>query len=104
MGSQLNITMRPTTFSEFIGEQQAVAALQKKLASGDVPRAIMLIGPFGTGKTTLAKIISRAVQGWDFPADAQPQIQEVNAANMTGVDDMRELAKSAQVGPMIGTY
>jgi hypothetical protein len=104
MGSQLNITMRPKTFSEFIGESQAVSAIQKKLASGDVPRAFMLVGPFGTGKSTLAQIIAREVQGFDFSKNALPQVQEVNAANITGVDDMRELVKSASAYPKIGEY
>lgn len=102
MGSTLNITMRPREFSEVIGLESQVAAIRAKLDTGEVPRAFMLNGPFGTGKTTLAYIIARAVQGWDFPASLEPQVQEVNAANMTGVDDMRKLCESSQMRPMFG--
>lgn len=104
MGSTLTIDMRPRDFSEVIGLEEQIKAIRSKLDTGDVPRAILLHGPFGTGKTTLAYIIARAVQGWDFPAEAEPQVQEVNAANVTGVDDMRKLCDSAQTRPMFGKY
>lgn len=101
-GSQLNITMRPKQLDEIIGLETAVKVLQAKLGGGDVPRAISLTGPFGCGKTTLAYIIARMVQPWDF--QGQPQIEEVNAGNVTGIDAMRTLADSAGSYPMVGKY
>jgi ATPase family protein associated with various cellular activities (AAA) len=104
MKSTLNISMRPHAFSEVIGLEAQVATLRSKLDTGEVPRAIMLTGPFGCGKTTLAYIIARAVQGWDFPTDVEPQVQEVNAGNYRKIDDMRKLADSAQMRPLLGKY
>ncbi len=104
MSSTLTIDMRPREFSEIIGLEEQVTALRGKIETGNVPRAILLFGPFGTGKTTLAYIVARAVQGWDFPADAEPQVQEVNAASVTGIDAMRKLCESSQMRPMFGKY
>lgn len=104
MGSTINISMRPRAFDEIIGLESQIAAIRSKLDTGDVPRAFMLTGPFGTGKTTLAYIIARAVQGWDFPVDLEPQVQEVNSANCGKVDDMRKLTESTQMRPMFGRY
>lgn len=99
--STLTLTMRPAAFDEVIGLKEAVATIKKKLEDG-VPRGFLLTGPFGTGKTTLALIIARAVQGWDF--EGQPSINEVNGANYRKIEDMRRLAASADSLPMVGTY
>lgn len=101
-GSTLSLTMRPKTFEEVIGLEKQVAALLKKLDSGDVPRGFLLTGPYGCGKTTIAWLIARAVQGWDF--DGDPQVIEVNGANARKIEDMRAMADRADALPMMGKY
>jgi energy-coupling factor transporter ATP-binding protein EcfA2 len=98
----LNLTLRPKTFDEVIGLETAVKTIKAQIDSGGVPRAILIHGPYGCGKTTLAHIIARYIQGPLF--DGIPVIEEVNGANYKKLDDMRELCKHAGSYPMQGTY
>lgn len=100
-GETLTITMRPRTFDDIIGLETQVAAIRNKIANG-VPRAFLLKGPFGCGKTTLAYIIAKEVQGWEFTG--APQVQEINAGNLRGIDAMRGLCDTASSYPMTGKY
>lgn len=100
-GETLNITMRPSSFDDIIGLEQQVAAVKNQIESG-VPRAFLLTGPFGCGKTTLAYIIAKHIQGWDFTGPAQ--VQEINAADVTGIDAMRKLVDESGTYPMVGKY
>jgi hypothetical protein len=98
----LALTLRPKTFDDVLGNEQAKQVLRAKLASGAVPRAFLLKGMYGCGKTTLAHIVAQQVQGPFF--DQEPDVIEVNAANFRKIDDMRELAKNAGRYPPVGTY
>lgn len=100
----LNISLRPKSFDEVIGLEEQIATIKAKIDTGALPPAWILSGPFGCGKSTLAFIISRAVQGWDFAPDMKPDVEEINAADMTGVDDMRALIKRAVYLPYVGRY
>lgn len=104
MQRTLNLTLRPKSFDEMIGNEEAVTSIKTLLAKGTIPVAFMFIGPFGTGKTTLARIVAREVQGFEFPADMEPEILEINAANETGVDFARELSEAAQYRPLYSKY
>jgi hypothetical protein len=101
-GTTLNLSMRPREFSEVIGLEEQVVALRNKIATGNIPRSFLFSGPFGCGKTTLSYLVAREIQGWDFTGT--PQVQEINAANITGIDGMRKLAESAGNYPMVGKY
>ncbi len=98
----LSISMRPQKFADVIGLENEVGVLLKKIDSGDIPRGFLLTGPFGCGKTTLAWLIARAVQGWDF--DGEPQVMEINGANARKIEDMRVMADKAGAYPMVGKY
>lgn len=102
-GETLNISMRPKDFTEVIGLENEINAINKIIDSQKLPRAFSLFGPFGCGKTTLAQLIAKAVQGFEF-ADIQPQVQVVNAANVTGIDAMRKLIQDSGNYPMAGKY
>jgi hypothetical protein len=102
VGGQLALTMRPTCFDQVIGLKKPLEIIKKKLDTGEVPRAFLLQGPYGCGKTTLAHIIAQYIQGPFFDGDAA--VQEVNAANYRKIENMRELVKTCGSYPFIGTY
>lgn len=95
--STLNISMRPRTLDDFIGQESEVKAIRAKLKQS-VPRAICLSGQFGCGKTTLAYLLAQEIN------NGKACIQEINAASVTGIDAMRELILSAQIYPFTGKY
>src|SRR5271166_541516 len=98
----LSLTLRPKNFDEIIGLKKVLPVVREKLSSGAVPRGFIIKGQYGCGKTTLAHIIARYVQGAMF--DGQPDVEEVNGANYRKIDDMRQLAERAGTYPMLGTY
>lgn len=98
----LTIELRPTEFSQIIGNTETVAAIQTQIESGNIPTAFLFSGVSGTGKTTLAGIVAKAVQGKDF--DGEPEIRNVNAADTRGIDDIRELVSRIDYLPLVGKY
>jgi DNA polymerase III, delta subunit len=101
---QLGILLRPKSFDELIGQEDVVATLKQQFAKGEVSRAMMFIGPPGTGKTTLAHIIAREIQGWEFSAEDTPDVIDVNAANFRKIEDIRNLVDQTQTVPFVGKY
>jgi|ERR1041384_1171639 replication-associated recombination protein RarA len=100
----LSIELRPKTLNAMIGADFAVAEIKSVLASGRIPTSFMFFGPPGTGKTTLARILAVLVQDEpDTPADSF-DIVEMNAADATGVDAMRDLIQSTFFFPSVGKY
>tara|TARA_R110000744_G_scaffold29871_6_gene71009 strand:+ start:11007 stop:11945 length:939 start_codon:yes stop_codon:yes gene_type:complete len=86
---------RPRTFDDVVGQDAAVASLRDVIESGK-KRSFVMIGPSGTGKTTLARILASEV-------GADPKnIDEVNAASNTGVDAMRAVMETLRYKPMGG--
>ncbi len=111
---------RPTTFDDLIGQEAMVRILRNAFATGRVAHAFMLTGVRGVGKTTTARIISRALNcvgpdGQGGPtadpcgvcgncvsilADRHPDVVEMDAASRTGVDDVREIIEATRFRPM----
>jgi len=88
---------RPANFSEMFGNKQAIDALQSILSDEKArPHALLLHGPTGCGKTTLARIISNelGVRGNDYT--------EVDSADFRGIDTIRAIRKNAHFKPMEG--
>lgn len=91
MSDDLNSKYRPVSFKDVIGQEAVIASLQ---GFKDLPPAILFSGPSGTGKTTLARILG---------ASHNRRILEINAANLTGVGDMREVIDDVGYHPMDGS-
>lgn len=110
---------RPLTFEDVVGQEHIVKTLRNQIAAGSISHAYLFCGTRGTGKTTCAKILARAVncaepQGGD-PCNACPQCQgilnestmdvvEIDAATNTGVGDVRELREELIYAPASGKY
>ena len=111
---------RPATFADLIGQEAMVRTLRNAFALNRVAHAFMLTGVRGVGKTTTARIIARALNcigpdGQGGPtaepcgvcpnctailADRHPDVQEMDAASRTGVDDVREIIEATRFRPM----
>lgn len=92
-GESLHTKYRPKTLDEVRGQDHVKAGLAAVLAEGK-QQAFLFDGPSGTGKTTLARICAKAL--------GCTEIEEIDAATHTGVDNMREVAAHATYRPMDG--
>jgi DNA polymerase-3 subunit gamma/tau len=110
---------RPSTFADLIGQETMVATLKNAFATDRIAQGYMLTGVRGVGKTTTARILSRALnyesEGFDRPTfemprfgrhcaeimeGRHPDVLEMDAASNTGVDNIREIIESARYRPM----
>ena len=105
---------RPTVFSDVVGQSHITRTLQKQVAEGHTSHAYLFTGSRGTGKTTCAKILSRAVN-CENPQDGNPcgtcaacvalesgtslDVLELDAASNNGVDQVRALRDEAVYPP-----
>ncbi|MEC7029569.1 MAG: DNA polymerase III subunit gamma/tau, partial [Pseudomonadota bacterium] len=115
---------RPKNFDELIGQDALVRTLTNAINSGRIAHAFMLTGIRGTGKTTTARIIAKALnyRGPDGNAgpttgstddcetckaiteDRHPDVMEMDAASRTGVDDIREILDGVRYAPTSARY
>lgn len=111
---------RPKQFSDLIGQEVAITIIKNTIALKRLHHAYLLTGTRGVGKTTIARIIAKAINCLNLSIDVEPCNQcssclqisegrfvdliEVDAASNTGIDNMRELIESSQYAPTQGSY
>ncbi len=110
---------RPETFDDVVGQEHIVTALSNQVESGKVSHAYLFCGTRGTGKTTTARILSRAVNCTDRNG-ANPcnkceacrsildgsaiDVVEIDAASNTSVDNIREIRDEIAYPPVTLNY
>jgi DNA polymerase-3 subunit gamma/tau len=105
MGQALYRKYRPTSFDQVINQAHIKTVLQNELAAKNVAHAYLFSGPRGVGKTTMARLLAKAVNAEVIAArqlnDASLlDIVEIDAASHTGVDNVREnIIQLAHVAP-----
>lgn len=88
----LHTKYRPNSLSKVIGHEEAVTRLKGIIASGKIPNAMLITGPSGVGKTTLARAFASDINGGPASLTSGDYI-EVNVADNRSIDDIRELAR-----------
>ena len=116
MYTALYRTERPETFDEILGQEHIVKILKNQVATGTVGHAYLFAGTRGTGKTSTARILAKAVNctgEGEVPCGVCPSCRaikegsfidmiEIDAASNNGVDNVRELRESVNYPPAVG--
>ena len=106
---------RPKTFDEVVGQKHITETLKNQISTGRTSHAYLFIGTRGTGKTTCAKILAKALN-CEHPVDGNPcgkcpaclgiedgsimDVVEIDAASNNGVDNVRQLREEAVFSPV----
>ena len=110
---------RPETFSEICGQEAITRTLKRQVMTGRIAHAYLFCGTRGTGKTTAAKVLSRAINCLN-PRDGDPcgecevclalkqessmDVLEIDAASNNGVDEIRDLREKIKYPPAMTRY
>jgi DNA polymerase-3 subunit gamma/tau len=110
---------RPQTFAEVVGQEAVVRTLTNAVEQGKVRQAYLFAGPRGTGKTSLARILAKAVNCAHGPTPTPDgtchacvaiangtslDVIEMDAASQRGIDDIRDIRERVVLQPVEGQY
>jgi DNA polymerase-3 subunit gamma/tau len=110
---------RPQGFDDVVGQEPVVRTLRNAVAAGNVRQAYLFAGPRGTGKTSLARILAKALNCAQGPtpdpdgtchacqaiaAGTSLDVVEMDAASQRGIDDIREIRERVVLQPVEGRY
>ena len=111
---------RPRTWDQVVGQEHVIRTLRNAVAAGRVAHAYLFAGPRGTGKTTTARLLAKAVNCLHPDPAARPcdqcdhcrainegrfmDLVEIDAASNTSVDDVRDLRDKIHFAPSQGRY
>jgi DNA polymerase III subunit gamma/tau len=95
---QLTHKYRPKSWKSFIGNEEIVEAIKQNLQKENMQRTIMLVGPYGVGKTTAARIIKKELKVND------QDFREITIGSVRGIDNVREMIQESQYSPLLSSY
>ena len=110
---------RPETFADLVGQEHISRTLARAVTAGQTSHAYLFTGPRGTGKTSTAKILARALNCAEGPTltpcgvcdscssisdGSSMDVFEIDAASNRGIDEIRDLRESVKFAPTAGHY
>ncbi len=93
---QLTLRYRPKTWKTFVGNESVASSIQNLIENDKLPKAILLSGPSGTGKTTIARIIKKQLGVSD------DDYREYDIGDTRGIDNIRTLSRDSIYKPLNG--